>query len=374
MQLQLQTFTSLVSSAAAAVQGAASQLVDLTVGSTLRAVLEANASISLWMQWLILEVLQMTRAATSNGPDLDSWMADFSLTRLPAVSASGNVAFSRFAPVSSALVPIGTTVRTADGSQSFIVTTDTTNPAYAAAQGGYQLAAGLASITVPVAAVTPGSAGNVQAGTISLIVAALPGIDTVNNASAFTGGLDPESDAAFRARFQNFLSSRSRATTTAVAYAIASIQQGLAYTIQENVAPDGSTRVGSFIVTIDDGTGYPPASLISTVSTAVEAVRPIGSTYMVQAVSVTVATISMSITVAAGAVQSTGASLVAGAVAAYADQLPIGAPLPWSRIAQVAYDASPQVANVANVLLNGATADLTPPASGVVKAAPVTVN
>jgi hypothetical protein len=62
MQLQLRTFSSLVTSAAAAVQGAASQLVDLTVGSTLRAVLEANASIALWLQWLILEVLQMTDA------------------------------------------------------------------------------------------------------------------------------------------------------------------------------------------------------------------------------------------------------------------------------------------------------------------------
>ena len=58
----------------------------------------------------------------------------------------------------------------------------------------------------------------------------------------------------------------------------------------------------------------------------------------------------------------------------FVDALPIGAPLPWSRIAQLAYDASPQVANVTAVLLNGATADLTPPPSGVIKAAPVTVN
>ena len=374
MQLQLRTFSSLVSSAAAAVQGAASQLVDLTVGSMLRAVLEANASIALWMQWLILEVLQMTRAATSNGPDLDSWMADFTLTRLPAVSANGIVTFSRFAPVSSALVPVGTTVRTADGSQSFNVTADTTNPAYSASQGGYLLAADYASLDVPVTALTPGTAGNVQAGTVSLIVSALPGIDTVNNAAAFQGGLDTETDAAFRTRFQNFLSSRSRATTAAVAYAIASLQQGLAYTIQENVAPDGSTRVGCFIATIDDGTGFPPSSLIASVSSAIEAVRPIGSTYTVRAVTVTVATISMTIVVVPGAVHATVAAQVAGAVVYYVDQLPIGAPLPWSRLAQVAYQASPQVANVTNVLLNGGVADLVPPASGVVKAAPVTVN
>ncbi len=61
------TFTTLMQNMAAAVEASATQLLDLTVGSTLRAVLEANASIALWMQWLILLVLRTTRAATSNG-------------------------------------------------------------------------------------------------------------------------------------------------------------------------------------------------------------------------------------------------------------------------------------------------------------------
>ena len=96
MQLQLQTFSTLVNNAAAAVQGAAAQLVDLTVGSTLRAILEANASIALWLQWLILQVLRMTRASTSAAADLDSWMADYAFTRLPATAAGGGVTLSRF--------------------------------------------------------------------------------------------------------------------------------------------------------------------------------------------------------------------------------------------------------------------------------------
>jgi len=374
MQLQLQTFTSLVSSAAAAVQGAASQLLDLTVGSTLRAVLEANASIALWLQWLILQVLQMTRAATSTGADLDSWMADFSVTRLPAVAAAGVVTFSRFAPVNSALIPIGTDVRTGDGTQTFTVYADPTNAAYTAAQNGYLIAANIASLDVPVAALTAGSAGNVQAGAVSLIVAALPGVDTVTNAAPLQDGLDAESDAALRARFQNFLASLSRATTTAVGYAISSIQQGMQYTVQENVAPNGATSMGCFTVTVDDGTGNPPPSLLATVSAAVEAVRPVGSTYTVQAVTVTQATISMSVTVVPGASHATVAPLVNAAITAYVDALPIGVPLPWSRLAQLAYQASPQVANVTAVLLNGGTADLTPPPSGVIKATSVTVS
>ncbi len=88
MQLSLQNFSSLVQTMAASVQAASRQLLDLTVGSVLRAVLEANASIALWMQWLILQVLQMTRAATSTGADLDSWMADFAL--VPAAGGPGD--------------------------------------------------------------------------------------------------------------------------------------------------------------------------------------------------------------------------------------------------------------------------------------------
>jgi hypothetical protein len=110
MQLSLRTFNTLVQAMAAAVQASAAQLLDLSVGSTLRAVLEANASIGLWMQWLILLVLRMTRAATSSGADLDSWMADLTLIRLPAVADTGTVTFSRFTPSMAALIPVGALV------------------------------------------------------------------------------------------------------------------------------------------------------------------------------------------------------------------------------------------------------------------------
>jgi uncharacterized phage protein gp47/JayE len=374
MQLQLQSFSALVSSAAAAVQGAARQLVDLTVGSTLRAVLEANAAMALWLQWLIVLVLQTTRAATSTGADLDSWMADFSVTRLPAVAAFGTVQLSRFVPATAALVPVGTVVRTADGTQSFIVVADPANPAYSATQGGFMLAAGVASLSVPVVATVAGSAGNVQAGAVTLIAAALPGVDTVSNAAAFLGGLDAESDAALRARFQNFLSSRSRATDVAVGYAVSSIQQGLQYAIQENVMPDGSARMGSFVVTVDDGSGNPSAELLSAVTAAVEAVRPVGSSFGVLPPVVTQASVSLMVSVAAGAAHATVAAEVAASVSAYVNTLPIGAVLPWSKLAQLAYGASSSVTNVTQVLLNGGTADLAPGVTGVIKTGLVVVN
>ena len=57
-------------------------------------------------------------------------MADFGLTRLPAVAATGQVTFSRFTNTLQAVVPFGSLVQTADGSQKFTVVTDATNSGY----------------------------------------------------------------------------------------------------------------------------------------------------------------------------------------------------------------------------------------------------
>jgi uncharacterized phage protein gp47/JayE len=374
MQLSLQNFSTLVQNMAASVQSAASQLVDLTVGSTLRAVLESSASVGLWMQWLILQVLQTTRAATSAGGDLDSWMADFALTRLPAVPATGIVTFGRLTAIGSAFVPVGALVRTADGTQIFAVTQDTSNLAWNAAQAGYVLFTTASSMDLPVVAQTAGSAGNVLADAVSLLASAIPGIDTVTNTAPFQNGLDAETDTAFRSRFQNYIDSRSRATKLAVGYAVGNIQQGLLYTIQENQDPAGNPLMGSFVVTIDDGTGHPSASLLSTVTTAVDAVRPLGAMFSVQPPAITVANISLALVVASPATNAQLSPSVAAAIASYVNALPIGAPLPISRISQIAYSASPSIVNVGQVQVNGATSDLSPPANGVVKVGVVAVN
>lgn len=374
MQLPLQTFSSLVQSMAAAVQAATSQVLNLAVGSTIRAVLEANASVSLWLQWLILQVLQCTRAATSTGPDLDSWMADFGVARLPAVAAGGTVTFSRYTPTQPALVPVGAAIRTADGTQTFTVSADAANPAWNATENGFVVAAGIASIVVPVAAQTAGQVGNVQAGTITQLASAIPGIDTVVNAAALTGGLDAESDAALRARFQTFLASRSRATPLAVASAIASVQQGLTYVIQENLNTANQTVPGSFVVTVDDGSGYPAATLLSAVQSAIDLVRPVGSTFAVQPPTVTGASIVLSLTLATNASRPTVESNVTQALTSYINTLPIGAPLPITRVAQLTYAADPSIQNVTGLLINSSAADLVPPPNGVIKAASVTAN
>lgn len=374
MAISTQDFTTLVKNQVAAIQGAAKSLVDLTVGSILRSVVEANAAVILWLQGLILQLMATTRAATSNGTDLDSWVADYGLTRLAAVAATGQVTFARFTSTLQTVVPVGSSVQTGDGSQKYTVTIDTTNPNYSAGLGGYVLTAGVGSINVPVLASTAGAAANALAGQINTLTTSIPGVDTVTNASAFTNGANAETDAALRARFISFVAGLSKATKAAVGYAITSLQQGLSYAYVENFLYNGTAQPGYFYVVVDDGTGTPGSTLLKSVANAIDAVRPATSSFGVFAPVVQTVSVTMTATISAGYDATATKLLVKNAVTAYINALQLGQTLAYTKLLQVAYEASAGVSNITAYTLNGGTADITATSQQVTKAATITVN
>ena len=374
MAINTKTFTDLLRTQVAAIQGAAAGVVDFTVGSIERAIVESTAQVALWLQGLILALLATTRASTSSGASLDTWMADFSFTRLQAASAAGVATFARFTTTAQGIVPVGTLIEPQDGSQQFTVTADPTNGAYNAGLGGYVLAPSVASVNVPVLALTAGAAGNAVPGSITQIVSAIPGIDTVTNAAAFTGGADAEADTSFRARFVAYLASLARATKAAITYAVQSLQAGATLTLTENFAYSGSAQPGYFYAVVDDGSGSPSGAFLTAAANAIEAVRPFTVSYGVFAPTVVTANVSMTITAAATYSASAVSTAVTAALTAYINGLGDGVGLPWSRLAQVAYDASPGVANVASVIVNGGTSDLTATAQQTIKAGSVVVS
>lgn len=63
----------------------------------------------------------------------------------------------------------------------------------------------VAGSTFAVAAVEPGSAGNAEAGTVIAMPVTIPGIGSVVNDEAFTGGYDEETDEELRARYYDVL-------------------------------------------------------------------------------------------------------------------------------------------------------------------------
>lgn len=372
--LNIKSFATLVRDQATAIQAKANALVDFTVGSILRSVAEANAGVALWLESLILQVLALTRAATSNGSDLDSWVADYGLTRLASAAAAGSVTYSRFTPTTSALVPIGSRVQTSDFTQTFVVIVDTTNAAYSATLGGYQIVATVSSVTVPVVAQTASSGSNVQANTVSVILDSIIGVDTVNNSAAFTGGTNGESDGALRTRFVAYLASLARGTVAAIGYAISNVQLGITYKINENINFALASVPGYLTIVIDNGTGTPPASLITSVYQAVDLYRAAGITFGVFAPTIVTANVSMIVGVKTGYDGPTVKGAVGQVVTNYINTLPIGGTLSYTRLAQVAYDASPGVATVSSLLLNAGTVDVVPTVVAVVKAGTVAVS
>ncbi|QEL18707.1 baseplate J/gp47 family protein [Limnoglobus roseus] len=371
--LQTFTFSQLVSNIATAVQGSASALVNFTVGSVLRAIAEATAAVVLWLQAIILQVLILTRAATSSGADLDSWMADFGFTRLKAVASTGQVTLSRFTPTQQSLVPVGSTVQTSDGTQTFTVSVDTTNAAYSATLNGYVLAANTSSVNVPTQNTVAGASGNVQAGTITVITSSIPGVDTVTNASAFTNGLDAESDPAVRIRFVAYLASLAKATRAAVEYAIKSTQQGLSDTLTENLNYNGTLNNGYFYAVVDDGTGSPSSGLLASVGSAIDAVRPLCSTFGVFAPTVITANVTMVLTTATGYTHATVVANVATALTSFINTLSLGVSLPYTQLASIAYGIA-GVTNVTGVLLNAGTSDLAANNKQVIKTGVLTIS
>ncbi|MGR2662491.1 baseplate J/gp47 family protein [Chromobacterium haemolyticum] len=374
MDLNIKDFPTLVRDQVTAIQARAAGLVDFSIGALTRAIVESNASVVQWIQQLIVNLLATTRAATSSGADLDSWMADFSFYRLSAVQATGLVTFSRFTATNSALILIGSVVASSDGSQQYSVTIDTTHTLYNATLNGYLVPSGTTSATVPVSANTAGSAGNAQVGTITVIVGSISGIDTVNNTNAFVNGVDQEGDDAFRRRFVLWISSLSKSTKAAIGSAIMSLQQGVSYTLTENKDINGATVAGYFTAVIDDGSGNPSSTFLSSAANAIEAVRPFTVTYGVFGPQIVTANVSMTLTVDSSVSKPTVVALVTTALQAYIAGLTLGQLLPFTQLAAVAYGASPYVQNVSSVTLNSGTADLAATSRQVIRSGTINVS
>ena len=358
MNLPFRGFTDIVRDMSAAITASGGRLIDMSVGSVLRAIIEANAAIALWVQWLVLLTLQSTRAATSVGQDLDSWMADFSLARLPSRPASGVATFSRYSGGTVTYVPAGTMVKTQDGSVGFAVTPDSSNPAWEVSLNSFSLGVGVTSIDLPVVASTAGLSGNVLPNTITILASSIPGIVLVCYNYSKTGGGDAEGDSAFRSRFANFFAARSRATLDALGYAISLVSPTLKYIIQENVDATGGAKPGNILIIIDDGSGLIEEPLLNSLSIVTEVVRPIGTSISFQPPQIVQVQVSLSVKCPDEIPTATVWNQLMLAIEEYISKRPIGSTLSITRISQLAYRTEPQIINVSDVMVNGQTVDL----------------
>ena len=359
MAISTQSFATMVQNQIASIQTAASTLINFTSGSILRAYVQANAGVSVWLESLALQVAALSRYSTSYGADADTWGLDWGYYRAQGGVSSGQVTFYRYTPTNAATVPVGLIVMTADGTQTFTVVADTTNAAWNGSNG-FTIAPGISSVTVTCQSVNYASATNVAANSITLIQGSVSGVDYCNNTSPFTGGAGAQTDAAYKTGFPPYLLTLARGTVGAITGAVTGIQTGAQCNVIENYTYVGAPQAGFLTVIVDDGTGSPGTTFMTAAQTAVNNMRSGGIQVGVYAPTIITANVTFTISTSSGYVHASLVTLAQNAVTGYINSLLDGQQLSWSYIADVIYASSPGIYDVTNVLLNGGTADLVP--------------
>jgi uncharacterized phage protein gp47/JayE len=345
-------FNTIVTNLRSKAQQYSTGLVDFTIGKIWNTVTNLIADNTQYQQGLVYEALMRTRLTTSTGSDVDSFIADYQFSRLPAVTATGSVTLSRYDASVVATIPVGANVKTFDGLLQYSITEDATHPDWSNSLGVYVVPVGNASITVPITATAAGASYNTQPNTITLIASSLAGINLVNNQTAISNGVDAESDDAVKARFWQFLNTKSLGTAAAIEYAVSSVQANLSYNVVSN-----DKRTGFFSVYLDDGTGSPPPSLIASVSNAVAAVAPFTVDYQVYPAEIVYVTVSVSVYPKKGYDKTTVGNNVAYAIENLINNAGVSDTVRYYDVATVANNVE-GVDHIENLFLNGAIQDI----------------
>ncbi len=154
--------------------------------------------------------------------ELDAFALNFGLTRLEGSAASGSITFQihNFSTSSSDIsIPIGTVVGTTgtdDVQQATFLTTQALLFQAAFASSYFNPTSGLYELTASIKAETVGESTNVAAGTIRALISSIPGITSVINTVATTGGEDVESNEDFATRIQVKLSGNNVGTVNGI--------------------------------------------------------------------------------------------------------------------------------------------------------------
>lgn len=358
MPLPIRTDKELLSSQVTAMQSAAGSILDFSVGSDYRAIIESNMGNSLWLQALISSLLSVTRLLTCAGSDVDTFVGDFGLKRRPGTGAFGIVTFSRNTTGSIVYVPLNTKVLSRVNGISYSVTKDVTNPNWIPSKESYIFNLNTSSIDVPIKANSSGIITNCLADQITTITGVLVGVDSVTNDQPFTNGTNQQSDQSLKDEFILYLSSLFRATKQAIQYSVSIVPGVFRYKVVENKTILGATQLGFFYSVIDDGSGSASNELIGNVKASVESYRGLTIAYDIYAA------VSFPISITADVFNGNTSdeteirNNIVAAIENYITSQSFDDLFPYSRIPSIIYGADSRVIDVKNYTLNGGTSDI----------------
>lgn len=375
MGLSLQNFSTLVNNAIASAQSTCSSLRDFSVGSVARSLMEANATIALWQQYLALQVLSVTRLSSSFGDDVDSWLSQYGIERLGSVPATTTQTFISLSPgSSSSVIPVGSIVKTSDGKIIFSVSKDSSNQWWSETAGGYVRPMGVSSINCPVTCTTAGASGNVMAGVINLLGTQISGIDTCTNLNSVTNGADQENDASVKNRVVKWFASLSSATQDAINSAVSGVSSKLSYQIIEN-DDGGNKRQGFFRVVIDDGSGDVSDSILSAVATAIDTERACGIEYAVLRADLIKVDVVIPVVLADGVTLDTVSAGVILAVTNYINDLSVGYSCNYTKLSSISLAAAGSlITSMGVITLNGIAKDISVATGQVIRAGNINLS
>ncbi|WP_424195554.1 baseplate J/gp47 family protein [Ampullimonas aquatilis] len=205
-----------------------------------------------YLDWLSQQVIYDTAEADY----LDRWATLYSVARKAASTATGSVTF---AVTVGAVIPSGTTLQAADGTQ-FVTTADATIAA--------------PSATAPVVSVVAGAIANRTAGETLTLISPVVGVQSIATAGTISGGADIETDDALRgrllARLQTPPSAGTKADYIAWALQVAGVTRAWCYPNEL-----GAGTVVVRFVRDNDVTIIPDAGEVATVQTYIDALRPV---------------------------------------------------------------------------------------------------
>lgn len=153
----------------------------------------------------VLWLKQQMFAQTAVGQQLDYIALERGIDRKLSVHSSGTLTFSRDTALSYDLeIPSGT-----------ICSTSGVNPIRVKTVSNAVLSAGELSVTVAAQSEEGGASKNTNTNTITVMITPPAGITSVTNETAFTGGLDAETDEELRSRIIDSYKNISNGTNCA---------------------------------------------------------------------------------------------------------------------------------------------------------------
>jgi len=216
-----------------------SKVTDFNEGAVIRSFLEA-------IGYEIEQLYIRTRVGFDESlPSIPFYAFDF--VRKVGQKSSGSIIFSRSGTTGEITIPIGSLVATADGTQFETTSTGTI-------ENGNQ-----DSNSVSIMATEAGSESNVPANTIIVIITPISGVETVDNSSATSGGLNQETDEEFVKRFKEYIEGLGQSNESGLITGAKKVTGIRSASTVEHFPPSSSYNVSVYI---DDGAGNAPQALI----------------------------------------------------------------------------------------------------------------